>query len=187
MRVIAGTARSLKLKTTPGDATRPTTDKTKETLFNVLQSSLPGSVFVDLYSGSGAIGIEALSRGAKRAYFIENSHAAYQCIIDNLHHTHLEENAVVLKKDALFALQTSINEEIDVLFMDPPYHTHAEREVIKIAITSPYVTEDTLIVAETDLNDDYAYLSELGIEIIKEKRYKTSRHIFMRIKRRNEV
>ena len=80
MRVIAGKARSLKLKTPDGLETRPTTDRIKETLFNMLQPYLPGSIFIDLFSGSGGIGIEALSRGAKHAYFVENNKNAVLCI-----------------------------------------------------------------------------------------------------------
>ena len=77
MRVIAGTRRSMPLKTIEGLATRPTQDRTKETLFNVIQNDVPGSMFLDLFSGSGAIAIEALSRGAKKAYLVENSRAAF--------------------------------------------------------------------------------------------------------------
>ena len=84
MRVIAGEARSLPLKCPDGMDTRPTTDRIKETLFNILQPEVPGSVFVDLCSGSGGIGIEAISRGAKRAYFVENAQKAVKCIQDNL-------------------------------------------------------------------------------------------------------
>ena len=84
MRVIAGTARSIPLKTPKGDKTRPTIDKHKETLFNCLSDRLYDCVFVDLFSGSGGIGIEALSRGAKKAYFVENDKEALACIKDNL-------------------------------------------------------------------------------------------------------
>ena len=84
MRVIAGTARSLPLKTPEGADTRPTTDRIKETLFNILQPYLPDCVFIDLFSGSGGIGIEALSRGAKHAYFVENNPKAFACIQDNV-------------------------------------------------------------------------------------------------------
>ena len=83
MRVIAGTARSLPLKTPEGMDTRPTTDRIKETLFNMLQTYIPDCVFVDIFSGSGGIGIEALSRGARKAYFIENAPKALACIEDN--------------------------------------------------------------------------------------------------------
>ena len=97
MRVIAGTARSLPLKTSEGKDTRPTTDRIKETLFNMLQSHIPGCVFVDLFSGSGGIGIEALSRGAKSAYFVESDRNATKNIRDNLAFTRLADRAVVLQ------------------------------------------------------------------------------------------
>ena len=84
MRVIAGSARSLPLKTLEGMDTRPTTDRIKETLFNMIQSEIPGCRFLDLYAGSGAIAIEALSRGAKEAVLVENSKAACACIRENL-------------------------------------------------------------------------------------------------------
>ena len=94
MRVIAGTARHLKLKTIEGINTRPTTDRIKETLFNMLSYDVEGSRFLDLFSGSGAIGIEALSRGARAAVFVENNRKAARCIRENLEHTHLAERAV---------------------------------------------------------------------------------------------
>ena len=96
MRVIAGTARSLPLKAPEGLDTRPTADRIKETLFNMLQAYIPGAVFVDLFSGSGGIGIEALSRGAKKAYFIENAPKAIACIRQNLTFTKMEDRAIVL-------------------------------------------------------------------------------------------
>ena len=97
MRVIAGIAKSLKLKTPEGMDTRPTQDRIKETLFNMIQFELPGSVFVDLYSGSGGIGIEALSRGAEKCYFVDHNQEAMQCIRDNLKTTKLESQAILLK------------------------------------------------------------------------------------------
>ena len=84
MRVIAGTARSLPLKTPAGMDTRPTSDRIKETLFNVLQGDLCDWVFVDLFAGSGGIGIEALSRGARKAYFVDNAPSAINCVMENL-------------------------------------------------------------------------------------------------------
>ena len=84
MRVISGIAAHRKLVSPPGNEIRPTTDRIKETLFNILQNDIPECVFVDMFAGSGGMGIEALSRGAKKAYFIDNSPAAYDCITDNL-------------------------------------------------------------------------------------------------------
>ena len=132
MRVIAGTARSLPLKTPEGMDTRPTTDRIKETLFNMLQADVPGSVFVDLYSGSGGIGIEALSRGAEKAYFVENSEKAISCIRQNLSFTKMENRAIVIKQDVCSALN-SINEKAaDIIFMDPPYGCEYEKDVLNI-------------------------------------------------------
>ena len=113
MRVIAGTARSLVLKTPEGMNTRPTTDRIKETLFNVLQTDVPGAVFVDLFAGSGGIGIEALSRGAEKAYFVDTDKTAIGCIEYNLKHTKMFDKSMVLKSDAISALSYNIREAAD--------------------------------------------------------------------------
>ena len=104
MRVIAGKARRILLKTVEGLDTRPTTDRIKETLFNILQPDLPGARVLDLFSGSGALGIEALSRGAAYGVFVENSSKALQCIRENLSATDLESQARVIGMDVLSAL-----------------------------------------------------------------------------------
>ena len=101
MRVIAGTARSLRLETIDTMDTRPTTDRIKETLFNMLNPYLPGCRFLDLFAGSGAIGIEALSRGASGAVFAENSEKAIACIRRNLEFTHLADRGSIMAGDVL--------------------------------------------------------------------------------------
>ncbi len=103
MRVIAGRARSLKLKTPEGPGTRPTTDRIKETLFNIIQGEIPGCIFIDLFAGSGGIGIEALSRGASHAYFVENGKEAIGCIQDNLSFTKFADNATLLKQEVFWS------------------------------------------------------------------------------------
>lgn len=180
MRVIAGTARSLRLKAPEGMDTRPTTDRIKETLFNMLMPYLSGSVFVDLFAGSGAIGIEAISRGSQKAYFVENMQKAVDCINDNLKHTHFEKQSVVLKQDVFAALRGGIKEDVDVIFMDPPYQQLYERRVLEILKDCDYVTEDTLIVIEASLDTDFSYVSSLGFQISKEKIYKTNKHVFVK-------
>ena len=181
MRVIAGTARSLPLKTPAGMDTRPTTDRIKETLFNMLQPYLPGAVFLDLYSGSGGIGIEALSRGAGHAYFVENNRNAIACITENLQFTKFTDRATVLRQDVLGALPGIHEKEVDVIFMDPPYHSEYEQQVLRMLRGLPYVTEHTLIVAEAALETDFFYVKELGFAVEKEKRYKTNKHVFCKI------
>lgn len=182
MRVIAGIARSLQLKTPEGMDTRPTTDRIKETLFNMIQNDVPGGIFVDLFSGSGGIGIEALSRGAKKAYFVENDRHAIECIEANLKHTKLTENAMVLKQDAVTALQYSIHEPADVVFADPPYQKGYHRMLLMAAAGSKAVTEDTLLIIEETKDEDFSFCAELGFELIKEKIYKSNKHVFLRKK-----
>lgn len=180
MRVIAGTARSLPLKTPQGQETRPTTDRIKETLFNILQNDIPGCVFVDMFSGSGGIGIEALSRGARKAYFIENAKEPLSCISYNLQFTRFEDRAVVLKQDAVTALSCIREEEVDLLFMDPPYGQEHERRVLEALQGMRFVTENTLIVVEASLDTHMDYAQELGFSVVREKFYKTNKHIFIR-------
>lgn len=179
MRVIAGTARSLPLKTPEGMDTRPTTDRIKETLFNMLQTDIPDCVFVDIFSGSGGIGIEALSRGARKAYFIENAPKAIACIEQNLAFTKFTDRAIVLKQDACAGLSGIFEKSVDVIFMDPPYNQEQEKRVLEQLSRMKYVTEDTLIVVEASLKTDFSYLNELGFTLQKEKKYKTNKHVFL--------
>lgn len=180
MRVIAGTARSLPLKAPKGIDTRPTTDRIKETLFNILQPRLADCVFVDLFAGSGGIGIEALSRGAKKSYFIENAREASDCIAENLLFTGFTNSAVLLKRDVLVALHDIREEEADIIFMDPPYGKNHEKKVLDVLNNVKYVTDNTILVIESDLDTDFSYIKEMSFEIYKEKKYKTNRHIFLR-------
>ena len=180
MRVIAGVARSMPLKTLEGIDTRPTTDRIKETLFNVLQSDISGGRFLDLYSGSGAIGIEALSRGAREAVFVENSRAAVNCIKENLTFTKLSDMAIVMECDSLTAINRLSGKGVfDIIYMDPPYNMEHEKQVLNALNSSDIADEYTLIVIEASLETDFFYLSELGYKINKTKEYKTNKHIFV--------
>lgn len=180
MRVIAGTARSLPLKAPEGMDTRPTTDRIKETLFNMLQPYLADCIFIDLFSGSGGIGIEALSRGAGHAYFVENGRNAFACIQHNIAFTKMEEKATLLRQDVVGALSAIHEKEADIIFMDPPYGEGYEKKVLALLADKPYVTADTLIVIEAELKEDFSFARDLGYEVEKEKRYKTNKHVFVR-------
>jgi len=180
MRVIAGTARSLPLKTPAGEGTRPTTDRIKETLFNMLQGYMSGCVFLDLFAGSGGIGIEAISRGGKKSYFIENNAEAVKCIQENLRFTKFEEKAVILKQDVISGLNNIFEKEVDVVFMDPPYGQDLEKQTLLKLAGMKYITEETLIVVEAGLDTDFTYLREIGFFLLKEKKYKTNKHVFIK-------
>lgn len=184
MRVIAGKARRIQLKTVPGMETRPTTDRIKETLFNILQSELYSARFLDLFSGSGAIGIEALSRGCGMAVFVENNRNAVDCIRENLNATKLSESAVVIQKDVSMALQQLEHEGkcFDIIFMDPPYNNFHEKKVLDQLSGSSLMHKDTLIVVEASLETDFSYIEGYGYAIVREKNYKTNKHIFLKIK-----
>lgn len=182
MRVIAGTARSINLITPKGFDTRPTTDKYKETLFNCLQSYIGNSVFVDLFAGSGAIGIEALSRGAAKAYFCDNSKEAVNCIKENLNKTRLSDKAVVYKEDVSFFIKNRIKETPDIIFIDPPFKLHLEKDIIPLLDSLKLIGEDTIIVVECDYDAEFEFLDELKLEIFKIKEYKTNKHVFIQKK-----
>ena len=180
MRVIAGSRRSMPLKTIDGLATRPTQDRTKETLFNVIQNDVPGSTFLDLFSGSGAIAIEALSRGAKKAYLVENSREAAACIRGNLNFTKLADDAVLMETDVLTALKRLEGKAVfDIVFMDPPYNHELERQVLEYLQDSTILDENTLIIIEADLATDFGYVEDLGYRQLRSKEYKTNKHIFL--------
>ena len=180
MRVIAGTAKRLQLKTVEGMDTRPTTDRIKETLFNMISEYLADSYFLDLFSGSGAIGIEALSRGAAHASFVENNSKAVSCIRDNLTYTKFADRAMVYQTDVMHALeQLSGNRKFDYIFMDPPYNQLLEKKVLEYLSDSTLLSDDGLIIIEASLETDFSYVEQLGFTIVKEKIYKTNKHIFI--------
>ena len=183
MRVIAGKAKRLQLKTVEGLGTRPTTDRVKETLFNIINNDLYGIIFLDLFSGSGAIGIEALSRGAKKAYFVEKNHKAVKCIKENLTFTKLAESAMVMEQDYINALKDLNKQQIKfhIIFMDPPYNQLYEKDVLIFLSKSDLIDKNTMIIVEASLDTEFSYLAQYGYELVREKQYKTNKHVFVRL------
>lgn len=181
MRVIAGTRRSMPLKCPKGMDTRPTQDRTKETLFNVLQTEIAGSEFLDLFSGSGAIGIEALSRGARHATFVENAKPAIQCIKENITFTKFSDDSTIMEMDVFSALERLRgHEEFDIIFMDPPYMLEIESQVLDVLNNMSYVADNTIIIMETGLKRDFSFVEDAGFQIVKIKEYKTNQHVFIK-------
>ena len=184
MRVIAGKARHIQLKTIDGMDTRPTTDRIKETLFNMINNDIYDANFLDLYSGSGAIGIEALSRGAKKATLVEMNRDAVCCIKDNLNKTKLSDNAIVYQCDVLDAIKRLDNagEPFDIIFMDPPYNNQYEKKVLEALKDTKLVDQYTMIIVEASLETEFDYLEELGYKVYKRKEYKTNVHMFITLR-----
>ncbi|MBR5337647.1 MAG: 16S rRNA (guanine(966)-N(2))-methyltransferase RsmD [Lachnospiraceae bacterium] len=181
MRVIAGSARRLLLKSVDGMDTRPTTDRIKETIFNIINDELYEAVFVDLFAGSGGIGIEALSRGAKEAIFVENNRRAISVIKENLEHTHFEDKAKVYFGDALSVIpRLREYPHIDVIYIDPPYKGDFYEPVLKALSGLSGVDKDTLIVAEADKHISFDFIDDMDYTIERVKDYKTNKHVFIR-------
>lgn len=189
MRVIAGSARRLLLASLPGNDTRPTTDRIKETLFNILQGYVPGATFLDLFGGSGAIAIEALSRGASHAVIVEKNPKAVAVIEQNLQHTRLFETAEVISGDAISAigrLSLSKRNAFDLIFLDPPYGKGLEDMALSALIKTPLVNEDTLLIVEMKADANVSHFEAMGYMPVRIKEYKTNKHIFLRKGSRND-
>ena len=194
MRVIAGSARRTQLKTLEGMDTRPTTDRIKETLFNMIAPYLYDSIFLDLFAGSGGIGLEAVSRGAKKAVFVENSKKAAACIQENirfkenLQKTHFERKGMTMQMDVMTALYKLEGEkQFDYIFMDPPYNHELEKSVLTYLAESSLLSEEGIIIVEASKETEFDYAEDLGYHIIKEKEYKTNKHVFLEPAGRKEI
>lgn len=185
MRVIAGIARSMPLKTIDSMATRPTQDRIKETLFNMLQPYVYGARFLDLFAGSGGIGIEALSRGACFAVFVDSSRDCAKVIQENLNFTKLNAKAEVMLRDSMSAISTLAlreKEPFDLIFMDPPYNKGLEKEALIALRNTSLVSEDTILIFEADIKTDISFINEIGYELLKQKTYKTNQHVWLKVK-----
>ena len=182
MRVIAGIARSVPLITPKGLETRPTSDQIKETLFNMLQGYIEGSNFLDLYAGSGQIGIEALSRGAEFAAFVEKSDEAVKCIKANVDKTKFNDRSMILKLEVLSGIRALELEKkhFDIVFLDPPYNQGLEQGILTALVGSAILNDEVIIIVEASKNTDFSFVDYLGLKIVKDKIYKNNRHLFLR-------
>ena len=179
LRVIAGSARSVPLKTLPSMDTRPTTDRVKETLFNLIQDEIYGSLFLDLFAGSGQIGIEAISRGAREAVFVEKSKKACAIIEENLNKTHFLSQAKILTRDYNVALPM-LSDPFDLIFMDPPYDLNCEAEVLRLIADTGLLAEDGCIIIEAKKEKSFSFVEDLPFLVERTKIYKTNQHVFLR-------
>lgn len=178
MRVISGKSRGCKLKAPEGLSTRPTTDRIKESLFNILAPDIYDCRFLDIFSGSGAIAIEALSRGAKEAVLIDSSDKAMAVIRENLTHTKLSDNAETMKSDVFSALKTlsSNGRRFDIIFMDPPYAAGLYKKTLETIVQYNILADDGYIVAEQSSDDEAVDIE--GLKNYRIKDYKTTKMVF---------
>ncbi|MDD6175298.1 MAG: 16S rRNA (guanine(966)-N(2))-methyltransferase RsmD [Firmicutes bacterium] len=165
MRVITGSARGMRIETLSGDEVRPTTDKVKEAMFNIIQFQLEGRRVLDLFAGSGQLGIEALSRGAAQAVFVDVSRQSVERIKENLNHTKLMKNARVVNSDFAAFLRGK-TEPFDVAFLDPPYRKGLVQQALPLVAN--VMNPGGVILCESPREED---LSGLGGDFVLRKEY----------------
>ncbi len=170
MRIIAGCAKKKLLKVYPGWKGRPTADRVKEALFSILGDLVPDAVFLDLFAGTGSIGIEALSRGAQSAIFIEKDPRAVRSIIHNLKAAKLDDNARILGMDIFKALPRLPKGAFDIIFLDPPYAQGYELPVIKKIIELDLPSQEGVIIAESSKREELPD-NILGYTLYKLQKY----------------
>ena len=169
MRVISGRVRGLKLNCPSGEDTRPTLDRVKEAIFSMLLPYLSGASVLDLYAGSGALGIEALSRGADKSFFIDNSAKAIECIKDNISRSQFNDSACIIKSAAENFLK-NCDQKFDIIFLDPPYAKGLYDSSLSLIESHHLLSENGIIVAEWDYEVGFAEKTG-SFEIFKEKKY----------------
>ena len=149
MRIISGKARGTKLYTLEGENTRPTLDRVKESLFSIIQNELIDSVVLDLFSGSGALALESLSRGAKKAFLCDNNIKAIEIIKNNIEKCHFEDSTKIIFKDYKKCIE-QIEEKVDIIFIDPPYKKDIAIDAINCLLENDILNSNSLIILETD-------------------------------------
>lgn len=168
MRVISGSRRGAKLVSFEGDKIRPTTDRVKESIFNLIQMYIPNAKVLDLFAGSGALGIEAMSRGASEAVFVDLDKASVDVVLKNLSNLRFNENVRVfnLSYSEFFKLNS---ECFDVIFLDPPYNRGFIEPVLKDIVDNGRLSEDGIIMLESDGTDMHEEFE--GLTVLKQKKY----------------
>ncbi len=186
MRIISGKHRGAKLYTLEGQDTRPTLDRVKEPLFSILQFDLPNATVLDLFAGSGALGLEAISRGAKKAILCDNAPKAIHIIEQNVEKLKEVSNIQILKKDYLQSLQFLKQQKIkfNLVFLDPPYQTNFAQKAIEKIIEYELLEENGKIIIETDRKKELiSHINQANLlEIYDERKYGRVELIFLRQK-----
>ncbi len=181
MRIVSGKAKGTKLYTLNGESTRPTLDRVRESLFNIIQNQIQDSIFLDLFSGSGAIGLEAVSRGAKKAILCDISKEACKIIEKNIVKTHALENIELHQSDFKKVLINKINEKVDIVFLDPPYETDFATEAVKLLLEKNLLKQNAMIIIETDNSKKVIEdLENINCEIKDIRKYGRAYLIFLK-------
>lgn len=173
MRIISGSARGTRLETLEGNFTRPTLDRVKEALFSKLQNDIPEARVLDLFAGSGALGLEALSRGAKEAIFCDKSYEANMIIRKNIEKTKMQEKSKVIKEDYQDAIKKLAKEEpFDLIFLDPPYEKDIATNAVELILSNSLIAKNGIILLETDKKErELERLNNLQVNVYDSRKY----------------
>lgn len=176
MRIISGKNKGTKLYSLKGESTRPTLDRVKENMFNIISNNIQDSIVLDMFAGSGALGLEALSRGASKAYFVEKNKQAFYICLKNIEKTKNKDNSIVLNmsaNDAIFKICKDLsikNEKIDIVFVDPPYNYDFKNieKIFEEIENYSILSEDVLIIFESEKKIEKGFLD---FEIVDQRKY----------------
>lgn len=186
MRIITGKAKGIILKAPLGDLTRPTADRVKEAVFSMLQFDIEDRTVLDLFAGSGQMGLEALSRGAKEATFVDKSKDAIKLIKENATKSKLSDNSLIFQADYLEFLQKNIGKSYDIIFLDPPYAAKMYKPALKKLFECGYIKSTTLIVCESNFDELFENDLELEAKFTIKKQSKYSKTVITILGLKNE-
>lgn len=167
MRVVSGTARGCKLQPVPGMNTRPTTDRVKENVFNLIQDHVRGTEVLDLFAGTGQLGIEALSRGAQHCDFVEHSKAAFGIVSKNVESARVKDKSALHRTEAADFVSRAGRQKYDLIFLDPPYGGEILENALKLIERFDILSVNGIIICESAVEDRFAH----GFEAVRERRY----------------
>lgn len=186
LRVISGTARGRKLRSVPGSTTRPITDRAKESLFNIIGGDIQAATLLDLFAGTGSVGIEALSRGAKFVLFVDLDRLAISTIKTNLRQTRLEDKAEVLHMDAFLFLEGKPKQRFDYVYIAPPqYKGLWEKSLIILDGRMEWLSDDAWVIAQIHPKE-YENLELSQLEEFDQRRYGSTLLVFYQCRIVNE-
>lgn len=185
MRIITGRARGTKLVTLEGNNTRPTSERVKEAVFSMIQFDIEGRNVLDVFAGSGQMGLEALSRGALNATFVDNSKEAINVIKQNVSKTHFEKQSQIILSDAVDYLnKIKGRESFDIVFIDPPYAVGVQAKILELLMDLELLKPTSIVICESGEEDIFKNTPELieRVEIIKRAKYGISYITILNIK-----
>ena len=167
MRVVSGTARGCKLQPVPGMNTRPTTDRVKENVFNLIQDHVRGAEVLDLFAGTGQLGIEALSRGAQHCDFVEHNKTAFGIVSKNVESARMKDKSALHRTEAADFVSRAGRQKYDLIFLDPPYGGEILENALKLIERFDILSVNGIIICESAVEDRFAH----GFEAVRERRY----------------